>query len=51
MHPDRGEQNILVVVHAFADLGGQSIEPRLMAKFVGGLRLSANVFDNLLPPS
>src|SRR5215831_2270513 len=50
MHPSRGKEDVVVVLHSFANLRGESIEPRLMSKLVGRLRLGANVFNDRVPP-
>ncbi len=50
MHPCRGKQDVIVIIHVFADRAGECVEPRLMTKLVFGLRLDANVFNDGFPP-
>jgi hypothetical protein len=50
VHPRRRKQHVVVALLAFGDLAGQCIESRLMAKFVGRLRLCANIRNDRIPP-
>jgi hypothetical protein len=46
MHPGGGEENVVVVLHAFTDVGGEGVEPGLVAEFVDGACFRADVRDD-----
>src|SRR4051794_378185 len=50
MHPRGGEQHVVIVVHASANLRGEGVQPGLMAEFFDGACLSANELNDARTP-